>query len=76
MKEHPLSFHIASRLVQVLTERPDQEGSKKLVKQMLDLYLNLAMLEGRMRGRLPAREGILLVKEKKSEKKHAGDDRL
>lgn len=68
LQEHPLSFPLPSRLVQGLTERPHQEESRELVKQMLDLYLNLALLQGRLRGRLPAREGILLIKERKSER--------
>jgi nucleoside phosphorylase len=76
MRERPLSFHLAAHLVQGLTEHSHQEESKGLVKQMLDLYLNLAILEGRIRGRLPAREGILLVKEKRSESKQKGDDEL
>jgi hypothetical protein len=69
VQEHPLSFHLDSRLVQGLTERPGQEESKRLAMKMLDLYHNLAMLQGRAQGRLPAREGILLVREKKSAKR-------
>lgn len=65
-QEHPLAFPFDSHhLVQVLTERLNQEEYRRLVLKMLDLYRNLAILQGRVQGRLPAREGILLVKEKR-----------
>lgn len=64
----PFSFVLdcASDLKQALTDSQVRQKQQALVEKMLDIYRDLVLLEGRIQGHFPAREGILLVKEQKA----------
>ncbi|HET8841488.1 MAG TPA: hypothetical protein VFN35_08475, partial [Ktedonobacteraceae bacterium] len=65
IRARELSFRLGPYLAQSLVERLKQKERAQLMEEMLDMYLNLAILEGRIRDLFPTCEGIFLVKEQK-----------
>ncbi|MBV9688342.1 MAG: NACHT domain-containing protein [Ktedonobacteraceae bacterium] len=47
------------------TTRREEDAIQRPIDNLLDIYMNLVIVEGRIRGQLPACEGILIVKEHK-----------
>jgi hypothetical protein len=45
--------------------RREEDVIQRLIDNLLDIYMSLVIVEGRIRGQLPACEGILIVKEYK-----------
>lgn len=61
---HRLSANLLQQLAQLVQERSQGNGDKKLLATILDLYIDIMLLEERLADAIPALEGIRVVRVK------------